>query len=164
VAEHGGVLTDVSAGAVVDGGVVVAAGGSVDVSGHGGEDNVGAVVMAASVDLSPSTDTISGMLSLAAPAAFSGLAVVDTLSLALLEPCVLQDHCLAMLAPRQPRVFDLSKAPDSYMEAVSHPDAPVWKAAMEREEQSLTDMGAFEVCDLPPGHSTIGLKWVYDGC
>jgi hypothetical protein len=33
---------------------------------------------------------------------------------------------------------------------------------MDREKQSLTDMGAFEEVDLPAGEKTIGLKWVYD--
>ena len=32
-----------------------------------------------------------------------------------------------------PRSFDLSKAPCSYAEAIARPDAPVWRAAMDRE-------------------------------
>ena len=58
--------------------------------------------------------------------------------------------------------FDLSKAPSSYAEAVAHPDAPVWRAAMDCEKQSLHNMGAFEEADLPASERTIGLKWVYD--
>ena len=57
--------------------------------------------------------------------------------------------------------FDLSKEPSSYSEAIAHPDASVWRAAMDRECQSLTDMGVFEEADLPPGERMIGLKWVY---
>ena len=53
------------------------------------------------------------------------------------------------------------KFPLSYAEAVSHPDAPVWYAAMEREKASLLEMGAFVEEDLPKGAKTIGLKWVY---
>ena len=33
---------------------------------------------------------------------------------------------------------------------------------MDREWQSLVDMGAFEEVDLPPGQKTLGLKWVFD--
>ena len=33
---------------------------------------------------------------------------------------------------------------------------------MDREWQSLGDMGAFEEVNLPEGEHTIGLKWVYD--
>ena len=29
--------------------------------------------------------------------------------------------------------FDLSKPPSSYSEAIAHSDAPVWRAAMDRE-------------------------------
>ena len=32
---------------------------------------------------------------------------------------------------------------------------------MDRECQSLTEMGVFEEADLPPKEWTIGLKWVY---
>ena len=33
---------------------------------------------------------------------------------------------------------------------------------MDRERQSLADMGAFEEVDLPKGERSVGLKWVYD--
>jgi hypothetical protein len=61
----------------------------------------------------------------------------------------------------KPFHFDLSKAPLSYSEAVARSDAPVWRAAMDREKQSLKEMGAFAEVDLPAGEKTIGLKWVY---
>ena len=48
-----------------------------------------------------------------------------------------------------------------YAEVVTHPDAPVWFAAMEREKTSLREMGAFVEADLPKGEKTIRLKWVY---
>ena len=32
---------------------------------------------------------------------------------------------------------------------------------MDREKQSLVEMGAFEEADLPAGAKSIGLKWVY---
>ena len=50
-----------------------------------------------------------------------------------------------------PHVFDLSKAPESYHEAIAQPDADVWKAAMQRELTSLEDRNAFERTTLPQG-------------
>ena len=58
--------------------------------------------------------------------------------------------------------FDLTKFPLSYSEAITCSNALIWQAAMDREQQSLGDMGAFEEVDLPECEQTIGLKWVYD--
>lgn len=94
----------------------------------------------------------------------------DVLSLDRMEPDILWQHVmdspLALRASTTPYhskslPFDLSKAPLSHNEAVARPDAPIWRAAMDRERQSLRDMGAFEETALPPGQRTIGLKWVY---
>ena len=52
-------------------------------------------------------------------------------------------------SPPFSKPFDLSKPPSSYTEALARPDANVWHSAMERERQSLMDMGAFE--ELPKG-------------
>ena len=60
------------------------------------------------------------------------------------------------------RPFDLTRFPLSYSEAIAHSDASIWRAAMDREKQSLEDMGAFEEADFPPGSWTIGVKWVFD--
>ena len=60
-----------------------------------------------------------------------------------------------------PRVFDLSKALESYYEAIARPDADVWKAAMQRELTSLEDRNAFERTALPQGRKAIGLRWCY---
>src|SRR5277367_2086589 len=75
----------------------------------------------------------------------------------------LLDTPSAFLSIHRPfsRPFDLSKEPNSYAEAVAHPDADTWRAAMDREKFSLAEMGAFEEVDLPKGERTIGLKWVY---
>jgi hypothetical protein len=93
-------------------------------------------------------------------------------SLDILEPDILSQHFyyssfpLAFKATSHPfslpRIFDLSKEPSSAHEALARPDAPVWLAAMEREKQSLFEMGAFEEADLPLGEKAVGLKWVYD--
>ena len=71
------------------------------------------------------------------------------------------DYCLLASLNSQcftrPCVFDLSKAPESYYEAISRPDADVWKAAMQRELTSLEDRHAFERTTLPHGRKAIGL-------
>ena len=113
-------------------------------------------------DTSPSLAVIAAFYSLIAASSFPD--PEGTCSLPLLKP-----EALA-LALRNPapwssvasRPFDLSKAPLSYSEAMARPDTPVWRAAMDREKQSLVDMGAFEEADLPPGEKAVGLKWVYD--
>ena len=56
-----------------------------------------------------------------------------------------------------PCVFDLSKALKSYYEAISCPDADVWKAAMQRELMSLEDRNTFERTTLPQGQKAISL-------
>ena len=107
----------------------------------------------------------------------------DVESLSLLEPDILSQHFyfspsssfdpsfdspvpLVLKATAHsfsvPRTFDLSKEPSSAYEALARPDAPVWRAAMERERQSLIEMGAFEEADLLLGEKAVGLKWVYD--
>ena len=58
--------------------------------------------------------------------------------------------------------WDLRKPPVSYAEACACPDAPAWRAAMDRELASLRDMDAFAECPLPPGRRPLDLKWVYD--
>ena len=90
----------------------------------------------------------------------------DSFSLVLVEPRVLLDHLsldfssvpFALRAAASPSFrpslgssFDLSKEPFSYSEAIAHPDAAVWRAAMDRECNSLLEMGVFEEADLPPG-------------
>jgi hypothetical protein len=105
-----------------------------------------------------------------------------TFSLPIIESDILWNHLIPEYSPdpfsdpfsypvgflsqapsfRTPRTFDLSKVPSSYSEAMARPDASVWRAAMDREKQSLHDMNAFEEVDLPLGEKAVGLKWVYD--
>ena len=47
------------------------------------------------------------------------------------------------------------------MEAMARPNAKVWQDAMEREKESLWEMGSFEEVELPHGEKTVGLIWVY---
>ena len=124
----------------------------------------GAFTMGATenADLSPPLAMLDAFFSLIASSSMPDLP--DTFSLPLVEsslfPLALRasDHSIS----HAPRSFDLSKAPSSYSEAMARSDAPVWRAAMDHERQSLFDMGAFEEADLPSGQKAIGLKWVYD--
>ena len=116
-------------------------------------------------DLSPSINSIAYLSSLV-DSPPSGVLDLEFLS-HLLPSADFIDLPMAFRAsipvsPSRSHHFDLSKAPLSYAEAVARPDASVWRAAMEREKQSLRDMGAFAEVVLPPGEKTIGLKWVYD--
>ena len=128
----------------------------------------------ASDTLSHSVALIDAFFSLIASSSFS--ASEEIFSLVLVEPRILLDHLCpdfpsahsALRAVASPSFrpslassFDLSKEPFSYSEAIARPDAAVWRAAMDRECKSLSDMGVFEEADLPPGERTIGLKWVY---
>ena len=121
----------------------------------------GVITMGAIEDanLSPSLAVIDAFFSLIASSSMPDLP--DTFSFPLVESSVLP---LALRASGQfsSHSFDLSKAPSSYSEAMARSDASVWRAAMDRERQSLLDMGAFEEADLPPGQKAVGLKWVYD--
>jgi hypothetical protein len=127
--------------ATADGGVGVD--GDLDVDGGVN------LTFAASADLSPSAEAMHGILSLQMPFSFSDAINIRTDSLALMEPEIIQTFCLAAVTPNWPRVFNLTKEPSLYSEAIAHPDAPAWRAAMARKEQSLKEMGAFEKVDLP---------------
>ena len=89
--------------------------------------------------------------------------LIENVSLAQMEPSILASFALHASASTLNRSssFDLSKAPLSFAEAHARSDASLWKAAMDREKDSLEEMGAFEEADLPLGEQAIGLKWVY---
>lgn len=36
-----------------------------------------------------------------------------------------------------------------------------WRAAMDQEIQSIEKNGTWELCDLPNGAKTIGVKWIF---
>ncbi len=68
---------------------------------------------------------------------------------------------LAAYSPFHRTSFDLTKAPESYREAMARTDASVWKSAMQREYDSLQARQAFIEADLPPGKKAIRLQWVF---
>jgi len=78
-----------------------------------------------------------------------------------LEHDAFSSFCLLTSVDRfrfhQPQTFDLRKAPESYHEAMAHPDANVWKAAMCHELDSLEECHAFEQTILPSDRKAIGL-------
>lgn len=144
--------------------VVDALYGGVDV----GASNSVALGFAGEVsDLSPSVDVIESFISFLDSSSFPDQ--IPTESLTEVESTIIQSFfshtdplVFKAFSPPFSRPFDLSKPPSSYVEALAHPDAQIWHSAMDRERQSLLDMGAFEEVELPKGARTIGLKWVYD--
>jgi hypothetical protein len=114
----------------------------------------------AASDLSPSVDAIDDFLLFIAPLYFPDQ--IDTISLDDMEADIpWAPQITPIYFALFPRSFNLSKEPFSYSEAISRPDASVWRAAMDRELTSLDEMGAFVEADLPKGERAIGLKWVY---
>ena len=187
-ARHGGAVSDVVVDDIANGGVPphaaddVATGGVstnvVDVVSNGGVSasvavNVANGGVSASVvncatngggvtDLTLSDDVLSDFLSFLAPSTFPN--PVDTDSLVHHELDILFLHSLSMFSSPQASSMPSTPAlkfPLSYAEAIARPDASVWHAAMEREKESLREMGAFVEEPLPKGAKTIGLKWVY---
>ena len=138
----------------------------------------GGVSVAADSSFPP--EVVDDLVSFLAPSSFPNQPVLS--SLVTLEESVLRDHLEYASAlstsssmssgvhdatyPRNSYPpdwkFNISKVPSSYSEAISRPDASVWRAAMDRELKSLDEMGAFEEADLPMGERAIGLKWVFD--
>ncbi|BDD54388.1 hypothetical protein MAP00_009257 [Monascus purpureus] len=54
--------------------------------------------------------------------------------------------------------------PTSYKQAISHPDATKWQAAMQKEVNQLKEKGCWQLIrrsDLPPGTKVIPGRWVY---
>lgn len=66
-------------------------------------------------------------------------------------PSYLKDyHCYS--------VIESLYKPTTYREASSN---PLWQQAMTNELQALDRACTWELVDLPPGKSLIGIKWVY---
>ena len=54
-----------------------------------------------------------------------------------------------------------SDDPRSLKEAMESPDWAEWEAAMQKEFESITRLGTFELGELPPDRKAIGSRWVF---
>ena len=70
----------------------------------------------------------------------------------------LADYVLLTEEEEQPLCLLVAEEPASYNEAKA---VKGWCDAMEEEMRSIVDNQTWELCQLPPGHRAIGLKWVY---
>ncbi len=50
--------------------------------------------------------------------------------------------------------------PRTHEEAISGPEVTKWKAAMDKEMQTLLKMGTWKIGDLPEEKKTKGWRWV----
>lgn len=51
--------------------------------------------------------------------------------------------------------------PTNFKEALSSPEYEKWKQAMDEEMSVLEENKTWELQELPPGHRTIGCRWVF---
>ncbi|KAK3035364.1 hypothetical protein RJ639_033648 [Escallonia herrerae] len=51
--------------------------------------------------------------------------------------------------------------PRTYSEAMSSPEAPHWKEAVNSEIESIMQNHTWELVDLPPGNKLLGCKWIF---
>ncbi|BFG40858.1 hypothetical protein CerSpe_271320 [Prunus speciosa] len=51
--------------------------------------------------------------------------------------------------------------PQTYKEAISSPEAPFWKEAINSEIESIMQNHTWELVNLPPGNRPIGYKWIF---
>ena len=49
----------------------------------------------------------------------------------------------------------------SFNEAMSTPEAPMWKEAVNSEIESIMQNHTWELVDLPPGSKPLGCKWIF---
>ena len=57
--------------------------------------------------------------------------------------------------------FMLEDEPQSFKEAMSTPEAPLWKEVINSEIESILQNHAWELVDLPPGCKPLGYKWIF---
>ena len=53
------------------------------------------------------------------------------------------------------------KEPSTFEEAMSTPDAPYWKEAVNSEFDSIMQNHTFYIMDLPEGFKALGCKWIF---
>ena len=57
--------------------------------------------------------------------------------------------------------FLLESEPQSFKEAMSCPEAPQWKEAVNSEIESILQNHTWELVDLPPATKPLGYKWIF---
>ena len=55
----------------------------------------------------------------------------------------------------------LENEPQSFNEAMSTPEAPMWKEAVNSEIESIMKNHTWELVDLPPGSKPLRCKWIF---
>jgi transposase InsO family protein len=55
----------------------------------------------------------------------------------------------------------LENEPRTFKEAMSSPEAPLWKEAVNSEVESILQNHTWELVDLPPGSKPLGYKWIF---
>ena len=55
----------------------------------------------------------------------------------------------------------LENEPQSFNEAMSTPEAPMWKEVVNSEIESILQNHTWELVDLPLGSKPLGCKWVF---
>ena len=81
------------------------------------------------------------------------------------EPWFRNHQVMATLATDERKhVSELPPAPRNIKEAQSRPDWPRWQEALDKEYQSLIDLGVWELVDPPddPKVNIVGSRWVFD--
>ena len=58
-------------------------------------------------------------------------------------------------------MYLLEDEPQSFKEAMSSPEAPYWKEAINDEVESILQNHTWELVDLPPGSKPLGYKWIF---
>ena len=57
--------------------------------------------------------------------------------------------------------YMIENDPQSFKEAVSGPEAPLWKDVINSEVESILHNHTWEMVDLPPGCKPLGYKWIF---
>ena len=57
--------------------------------------------------------------------------------------------------------YMIENDPQSFKEAVSGPEARLWKEAINSEVESILHIHTWEMVDLPPGCKPLGYKWIF---
>ena len=55
----------------------------------------------------------------------------------------------------------LENKPRTFKEAVTSPEAPFWKEAINREVESILSNHTWKLVDLPPGNKPLQCKWIF---